>query len=366
MTGTVRPQGQDKSSTSGNDRCRRGGTRKFCRWVVRRIELKPWPRSRGANGSFVPSGSTPSIARRPRLKSSLEGLKTTKWTPAAGLCRHPVALGVGAPCERVVQRVEVGPVRDRRAGPVHRAARAYRGRRQARHGLQRRRVPDLLRGDEVALHLRFARDVVRALRDGEHVLRHLQPRPENGRDPLLVGEVDVPGLEVLADVRHGEVRALDEVAARTEPQFLDVCDLLGPQPGPLGRREPQEQLGLVGDQVRAGHLGRDRHPLRETPAAVESAAREALADARHPEEVEVLEERFRGCRDVVEVVAAQKHRDVVRLEDELGRVARKAPRVEQDADRLARRLRRPSVEGDVAVGQLRRRRSESTGGPRRR
>ena len=59
---------------------------------------------------------------------------------------------------------------------------------------------------------------------------------------------------------------------------------------------------------------------------------------------EVLEERFRGCRDVVEVVAAQEHRDVVGLEDELGRVARKAPRVEQDADRFARRLRRASVE----------------------
>src|SRR6185503_18587251 len=71
------------SSASGNERCRRGGTRKFWRWVVRRIELNPWPRSRGANGSFVPSGSTPSIARRPRLKSSLDGLKTTKWTPAA-------------------------------------------------------------------------------------------------------------------------------------------------------------------------------------------------------------------------------------------------------------------------------------------
>src|SRR4029077_16189782 len=81
------------SSASGNDRCRRGGTRKFWRCVVRRIELNPWPRSRGANGSFVPSGRTPSIARRPRLKSSLEGLKTTKWTPAAGLADSPSRSG---------------------------------------------------------------------------------------------------------------------------------------------------------------------------------------------------------------------------------------------------------------------------------
>jgi len=32
----------------------------------------------------VPSGSTPSIASRLRWKSSLVGLKTMKWSPAAG------------------------------------------------------------------------------------------------------------------------------------------------------------------------------------------------------------------------------------------------------------------------------------------
>src|SRR5262245_32818950 len=70
-------------SASGKLRCRRGGTRKFWRWVVRSTELKPWFRSRDSSGSF-PSGSTPSIARRLRWKSSLVGLKTTKWIPAAG------------------------------------------------------------------------------------------------------------------------------------------------------------------------------------------------------------------------------------------------------------------------------------------
>src|SRR5262245_31964741 len=70
-------------SASGKLRWRRGGTRKFCRCVVRSTELKPWLRSRGSSGS-VPSGSTPSIARRLRWKSSLVGLKTTKWMPAAG------------------------------------------------------------------------------------------------------------------------------------------------------------------------------------------------------------------------------------------------------------------------------------------
>src|SRR5581483_3008457 len=72
------------SSASGNDRWRRGGTRKFWRCVVRSTELKPWARERGESGSLTPPGSTPSIASRPRLKSSLVGLKTTKWTPAIG------------------------------------------------------------------------------------------------------------------------------------------------------------------------------------------------------------------------------------------------------------------------------------------
>src|SRR5262249_34048140 len=73
------------SSTRGNERWRRGGTRKFCRCVVLSTELSPWPRAPGWIGSRVPSGRTPSIARRLRRKSSLVGLKTTKWTPAAGV-----------------------------------------------------------------------------------------------------------------------------------------------------------------------------------------------------------------------------------------------------------------------------------------
>jgi hypothetical protein len=46
-----------QSSASGNDRCRRGGTRKFWRCVVVSTELKPCARERGSTSSFVPSGS---------------------------------------------------------------------------------------------------------------------------------------------------------------------------------------------------------------------------------------------------------------------------------------------------------------------
>src|SRR6478609_4667581 len=58
-----------RSSDNGNARTARGGTRKFCRRVVRRMLFKPWPSARGSNGSVVPSGRTPSIALRTRSKS---------------------------------------------------------------------------------------------------------------------------------------------------------------------------------------------------------------------------------------------------------------------------------------------------------
>jgi hypothetical protein len=62
-----------------------GGTRKFWRCVVVSTELKPCARLRGGVSSFVPSGSSPSIARRLRAKSSLDGLKTAKCSPADGV-----------------------------------------------------------------------------------------------------------------------------------------------------------------------------------------------------------------------------------------------------------------------------------------
>src|SRR5207244_1323905 len=82
------PDGLDRraaaghNSARGNERCRRGGTRKFWRCVVVSTELIPCARPRGGSSSFVPSGRCPSMANRLRAKSSLEGLKTTKCTPA--------------------------------------------------------------------------------------------------------------------------------------------------------------------------------------------------------------------------------------------------------------------------------------------
>ena len=100
-------------------RWRRGGTRKFWRCVVaeHRVEALA-ARARLERRSSRPGARRPS-RRRLRWKSSLVGLKTTKWTPAAAVAPHLVRSL--RPGERVVERVEVGAHRDRGALRVDRA-----------------------------------------------------------------------------------------------------------------------------------------------------------------------------------------------------------------------------------------------------
>src|SRR5439155_16867840 len=114
----------------------------------------------------------------------------------------------------------------------------------------------------------------------------VQPRTERRRHPLSEVEVDVPGLEILRDVREMHVRSLPEVAvspAVRQAECLQVGDARWAQPRLLRGRKAEEELGAIGDQVGAGHTGRDRHALREALPAREAAAREALADARRLE-----------------------------------------------------------------------------------
>ena len=61
----------------------------------------------------------------------------------------------------------------------------------------------------------------------------------------------------------------------------------GPRPAFCVDVNPRKSSDAVGDQERAGHLRGDRHLLRQPLPAVEPATREALADARHVEDVEV-------------------------------------------------------------------------------
>ncbi len=70
-----------------------------------------------------PPGRTPSIASRVRRKSSLVGLKMTKWRPGRGLLGERVPARLGSPEERVVERVEVRTLRNGRPFRISRAVR---------------------------------------------------------------------------------------------------------------------------------------------------------------------------------------------------------------------------------------------------
>ena len=76
---------------------------------------------------------------------------------------------------------------------------------------------------------------------------------------------------------------------------LEVRDLRRAERRLRGRRESEEQLGRIGNQLRAGNPGRDRHLLRQASRSSEPASGEAFADARHPEDAaEIAEEPLRS------------------------------------------------------------------------
>ena len=112
-----------------------------------------------------------------------------------------------------------------------------------------------------------------------------------------MGEVQVPRLEVLEQVRDVHVRAVREVAVAAhggEPERLEVRDPLAARLLRLRRGEAEEELGAVRDQVGARDARGHRHLLRQALPAREAAADEAAPDARDAERpARVAEERVR-------------------------------------------------------------------------
>src|SRR3954468_18857056 len=160
---------------------------------------------------------------------------------------------------------------------------------------------------EAASDLRASRDVLRVLPHRLRALAHAKPGAEHGVDTIVEVEELVPGVQLLADVGEVHVRAAVEVPG---PQVdvaerLEVDDLPRAEPLRLRRREAEEQLGAVGYELGPGNAGGQSHLLRQTGAAVEPAAREALADRRHVEQLQLLEDRLRSIRNVLEVIAAK-------------------------------------------------------------
>ena len=105
-------------------------------------------------------------------------------------------------------------------------------------------------------HLAPALHVVGALRDGLRLRGNVEPRPERRVDALLEVEGQIPRCDVLEQMREMHVRAVREVAVGAEvgvAERLEVRDLRRPEPRLLRRREAEEELGSVRDEV--GALG---------------------------------------------------------------------------------------------------------------
>ena len=94
--------------------------------------------------------------------------------------------------------------------------------------------------------------------------------------------------------------------------------------------KPRKSSEPVRDQIGPRHAGGGGQLLRQARAAVEAAACEPLADARHLEHaVHRVEDRRRALLNVIEVVAPQQEGDVVLLEHDIVGIAREANRVQQ-------------------------------------
>ena len=267
-----------------------------------------------------------------------------------------VHVGPCAPEERVVERVEVRPLRHRRALRIEDSVVPGHVCLQAGGRLHDRAVPDGVELLGVLLDGLGAVRVLCVLGNRLRPLLHVEPRLERRRHALGEVEVQVPRLDVLEEMREMHRRSSEEVAVGklvgVSGQRLEVRDPRRAEPGLLRRREAEEELSRVGDELGAADPRRHRHLLRQALAPVEAAAGEAPADARDREEpFRLVEEARRPVGDEIHAVAPQEDGDVVVLEDQVLRVAREADRVDDAADLLARRLRRADVHRELLLRQ---------------
>ena len=276
---------------------------------------------RAARAGSCRPGSTPSIARRLRWKSSEVGLKTTKWTPADGPSRHAVARRVRAPRERVVERVEVGALRDRRALAVDRPVGADACRAASREvdwiealwpirPVSVNVVPHLVGGRRVASGPAATVCVPVATS---------QVRPEGRVDALAEVEVQVPRLEVLVDVREVHVRAVAEVAASRAGRRSRAsrgsrsCPARGP--AVCVEVKPRKSSDVSGIRSAPGTPAAIAIRFGRLCAAVEAAAGEAAPDRRRLEAGRARRRapaRRRGCCRASRCAAARRRRSASR------------------------------------------------------
>ena len=218
-------------------------------------------------------------------------------------------------------------------------------------------MSDLAVADVISSHLRLRLRLVRPLRNRLDPLRHGEPGPERRVEPALEVQGQIPGREVLEEVGEVHVRATSEVRAPVEVRVaerLEIRDLRGAEARLLGRREAEEELRTVRDEVGTIDPCCGGHLLRKARPAVESTSDESFADARHAEQLpEIVDQRLRAERDAVERVAAKEHGDVVLLEPRALGIAREPHGVLEHPHRRPARGGSASVERKV-LGRLRR------------
>ncbi len=125
-----------------------------------------------------------------------------------------IHVGARAPEERVVERVEVGPLRHRRSLRIEDSVVPGHVGLQAGGRLHDRAVPDRVVTLGLLLDGLGPSDVLRVLRNRLRPVLHVEARLERRRDALGEVEVQVPRLDVLEEVREVHRRSAEEVAAR--------------------------------------------------------------------------------------------------------------------------------------------------------
>ena len=136
----------------------------------------------------------------------------------------------------------------------------------------------------------------------------------------------------------GPVREVPRSAEIGVAEGLDVRDLRRAEPCLLRRREAEEELRSVRNEIGSGDACGESHLLRQAGATVEASSDEPLADARDLEETaQIVEDRRCTVGDVVERVAAEQDGDVVRLENRGVGIGREPDRVLEYAHLLPSR-----------------------------
>ena len=325
--------------------------------------MKPCPGARGTNSQLLAAGHD-AVHREPvAVEVVARRVEDDEVEARGGPVAHPVALRVHAPEERVVERVEVGALRDRGPLPVERPVRA----------------PDVLLQ---AARPAGATSCARSPRSGRSRGR---PRSPTATRLGGCGTVCVPGRTgsrgrkaVLTRSRKSKFRYHASRSSKmcercmcvppwkyergprsTSPSVSKLTIRRGPSAFRCVDVKPRKSSEPSGIRSAPGHARGRRHLLRQPLAPVHLAG-EALADARHGERAfHPVGDLRRGRPDVLLVVAAEEERDVVLLEQRVVGIAREADRVDQRA------LAGPAVEREVHVCGVGHVASGSTAGPRR-